>query len=145
MVKQFIRVMSDSFRNKEKQEHENNERSSPPAIEVIPSEPSQESEPQSNPPVTIDASTGEIIEADTPSDEKSRSSLALKQEEIAKTLHGHPEDIVKLAALNAAFYKGILALQSLNLDKDLYWQALDDLRKKYYRARSQDLESNQIV
>jgi hypothetical protein len=130
MVKQFIRVMSDSFRNKEKQEHENNERSSPPAIEVIPSEPSQESEPQSNPPVTIDASTGEIIEADTPSDEKSRSSLALKQEEIA---------------LNAAFYKGILALQSLNLDKDLYWQALDDLRKKYYRARSQDLESNQIV
>lgn len=144
MVKRFIRVISNSIRNSEKQEHESDEISSQPEIEIVPSQSSQEEEPHSNSPVTIDASTGELIEADTPREENVRSSVALRQEEIAKKLHGHPEDIIKLAAINAAFYKGILALQHLNLDEDLYWQALDDLRNKYYRARNQSLDSDQI-
>jgi hypothetical protein len=141
MVKRFIRVISDSFRSHEKQEHENNEVSSQPEPEVIPPESSQEEESLPKPTVTIDASTGKIIEADTSLDKNTESSLTLKQEEIAEKLHGHPEDIIKLAAINEAFYKGILALQHLNLDEDLYWQAIDDLRTTYYRVRSQSLES----
>lgn len=141
MVKRFIRVISNSFRSNEKQEHENNEVSSQSKPEVIPPESSKKDESLPKPPVTIDASTGEIIEADAPLEQKTESSLTLKQEEIADKLRGHPEDVIKLAAINEAFYKGILALQHLNLDEDLYWQAIDDLRKKYYRVRSQSLES----
>jgi hypothetical protein len=47
-----------------------------------------------------------------------------------------PMDIIRLASQNAAFRQGILALQRMNLDEDLFQDAIEDLRRKYYRERS---------
>ena len=46
-----------------------------------------------------------------------------------------PDDVVKLAALNSAFKRGLISLERLNLDDDLYWKAVEDLRRQYYKER----------
>lgn len=137
MVKRFLRLISESNKKDENTETEVSEKKViPQSYEAGALTPPQ-SEPSPETQITIDAATGEVVE-EPPTPEVIESSdlaLAQKQTEIASRLLGHPEDIVKLAAINEAFYKGILTLQNLNLDEDLYWQAISDLRKKYYKAR----------
>jgi hypothetical protein len=137
MVKRFLRLISESNKNDEGTETEVSEKKViPQSYEVGALTPPQ-SEPSPETQITIDAATGEVVEEAPAPEVVESSDLALvqKQTEIASRLPNHPEDIVKLAAINEAFYKGILALQNLNLDEDLYWQAISDLRKKYYKAR----------
>lgn len=47
-----------------------------------------------------------------------------------------PDDVLELAAINDAFLQGILALQKMKLDDDLFLQAVNDLRKKYDNLRN---------
>lgn len=46
-----------------------------------------------------------------------------------------PGDLLELAAINDAFRKGLISLQAMNLDDDLYWRAVHDLRAKYDHVR----------
>ncbi|MFN2135041.1 MAG: hypothetical protein ACK2UK_03750 [Candidatus Promineifilaceae bacterium] len=46
-----------------------------------------------------------------------------------------PEDLISLAAQNSSFKQGILHLQALNLDDDLFIEAVEALRAKYYARR----------
>jgi len=46
-----------------------------------------------------------------------------------------PEDILKLAAVNQAFLQGVKALQKMGLDDDIFFSAVQDLRKKYDNVR----------
>ena len=142
MVKRFIRVISNALHSNEKSKREDEERSQDSKVEVMKPEDSHIDVPRSRTQITIDGSTGEIVQEDLSLVETADSSLTIRQEEVAKNLPGHPEDVIRLAAINEAFYKGILALQNLNLDEDLYWQAIEDLRRKYYQVRSSNLATN---
>lgn len=46
-----------------------------------------------------------------------------------------PDDVIELAAINDAFLQGVLALQKMKLDDDLFLKAVNDLRKKYDNLR----------
>ena len=46
-----------------------------------------------------------------------------------------PEDVIELAAINDAFLQGVLTLQKMKLDDDLFLRAVNDLRKKYDNLR----------
>ncbi|HWS83783.1 MAG TPA: hypothetical protein VN207_05940 [Ktedonobacteraceae bacterium] len=87
------------------------------------------------PTVIIDGETGQIIEEGSPPE--LITHLPAEKDPIYKKLPPNlPKDIVQLAAQNAAFLQGILALQELNLDQDLFLEAIEDLRRKYYRERN---------
>ena len=91
-----------------------------PDVEVIKtvSGTSQREHTSSEPVVVIDSTTGKVVEEEYSSKDFS---------------HPLPKDIAKLAAQNQAFAQGIFALQKLNLDEDLFQDALEKLRKKYYK------------
>jgi hypothetical protein len=102
-------------------------RQKPQRSESIPRKP--------EPAVIIDGETGQIIEEGSPAE--LITHLPAEKDPIYKKLPPNlPKDIVQLAAQNAAFLQGILALQELNLDQDLFLEAIEDLRRKYYRERN---------
>ncbi len=56
--------------------------------------------------------------------------------QVVERLHNRlpqnlPTDVAKLAAHNAAFLQGILAMQELNLDEDLFLEAVEELKRRY--------------
>ena len=54
----------------------------------------------------------------------------------ARTAYDLSDDLVMLAAQNKAFKEGLLQLQALNLDEDLFIEAVQALRIKYYSQRN---------
>ena len=91
------------------------------------------SKPEST--VIVDGETGQIIEERSPAE--LIAHLPAEKDPVYKKLPPNlPKDVVQLAAQNAAFLQGILALQELNLDQDLFLEAIEDLRRKYYRERN---------
>src|SRR5438270_12722140 len=99
--------------------------------EVISSNPGLE---QTSPKkaITIDSNTGEVVQ-EIPQDINTEyQSLSPVAKQLPPNL---PHDIVRLAAQNNAFFQGILAIKKLNLDEDLFLEAIEDLRRKYYKDR----------
>lgn len=66
------------------------------------------------------------------------SELLVIQEpvvELPEPPHVLREDLNLLEAQNQAFKEGLLRLQSMNLDEDLFGEAVNALRSKYYDRR----------
>ena len=82
--------------------------------------------------VIIDSKTGEIVEEPPTKNNDQAQSIAQVEKMLPPNL---PPDIIRLADQIKAFFQGILALQRLNLDKDLLYDAMIDLRKKYDEER----------
>ena len=76
-------------------------------------------------------STGLIVQAQSGDARTIAQSLGLSKE--------LPEDLLALASVNEAFRSGLLLLQRMKLDDDLYWQAVADLREKYDTIRGSAL------
>lgn len=76
-------------------------------------------------------STGLIVQAQGGDSQARAQSLGLSE--------GLPEDLLALASVNDAFRSGLLLLQRMKLDDDLYWQAVADLREKYDAIRGSSL------
>lgn len=54
----------------------------------------------------------------------------------ARAVYDLSDDLAVLAAQNKAFKEGLLHLQALNLDEDLFIEAVQALRVKYYGRRN---------
>lgn len=54
----------------------------------------------------------------------------------ARAAYDLSDDLAVLAAQNKAFKEGLLRLQALNLDEDLFIEAVQALRVKYYGRRN---------
>jgi hypothetical protein len=88
--------------------------------------------------VVVDSIPNAGVQEDTLKINAGANSVATIKRLLPSSL---PEDIAKLAAQNTAFFQGILALQRLNLDSDLFLEAVEDLKKKYYKERSAVIDS----
>jgi hypothetical protein len=102
---------------------------------AIPSSVVQTEKPAAQ--VVINSTTGEVItEASSPAITTPGSRTLQMQADTWGLRRNHSEDILRLAAINVAFREGLIALEALNLDDDLYWRAVEDLRRKYYSQRN---------
>lgn len=104
---------------------------------VIPPSTKESAKPPTNKtePIIIDLQSSKIVQhTDNQPDrvalEKAKASLPPNT----------PEDIVHLTLINKAFREGIEAIKRLNLDEDLFQQAITDLYKKYRTERSKYLD-----
>ena len=60
----------------------------------------------------------------------------LTDSNAARAAYDLSDDLTVLAAQNKAFKEGLLSLQALNLDEDLFIEAVQALRVKYYGRRN---------
>lgn len=86
--------------------------------------------------IVIDAASGTVIEEPALNVRQSASIALFEPEEIyrSRVPLNLPKDIAQLAARNKAFLDGLLAVQHMNLDEDLFQQAFEDLKIKYDKS-----------
>lgn len=77
---------------------------------------------QESPTTTIDAATGEVV----------------TESELAALPPMLPEDVIRLAARNRAFFEALRLLQRQQLDDDLFLQALEDLKDQFRTTQLRD-------
>src|SRR5436853_2084883 len=90
-------------------------------VEVIKTtSPKSQREHPSSEPVVIDSRTGKVVEEVPDVLDSEFHSLSVERQLSSNFPHHLPGDIVKLAAQNQAFFEGLLVLQKLDLDDDLF-------------------------
>ncbi len=138
MVERFtklFRLVSESLGPKAQAEQNNitktdEQKKSKDGVAEPPSATIQQNQPTAKRVIIVDSQTEQIVE-DKPSEGKvDPRSLAVVQKQLPP---GLPADIIRLAAQNKAFFQGVIALQRMNLDEDLFREAVEDLKKKYYK------------